>query len=395
MLAALLVAAPLLLALAGPAVATTGAPGGDDHGGGPAAVPAGGLAQQSFDADAVVLDVDVDADGTAAWTVRYRLDIGTQNRSEAFESLRADIRQNTSAYVADFRSRIRQTVAAAENATGRPMSATNFSVRTRTEQLSESGFVTYAFRWTGFAAVDGEVLRAGDAVGGLFLDERTTLSLSFPADRAVRSVTPEPTRREEAAVVWTGRRSFDADEPRLVVGPPRSGLPQWLPLVGIGALLVGLGGGLAYVLRGRDTGEAEHTDTPAGATPPTTEDADATGAGDGAQEAAAGDTGAEPDDGSEEEQPADQEDRPPAELLSNEERVVRLLEDRGGRVKQQDVVSALDWTEAKTSQVVTDMREAGDVEVFRIGRENVIKLPDAELTDGESGDGEDGAGTTD
>jgi len=67
---------------------------------------------------------------------------------------------------------------------------------------------------------------------------------------------------------------------------------------------------------------------------------------------------------------------PPPELLSNEERVLRLLEDRGGRIKQQEVVSELEWTEAKTSQVVSGLREDGAIDVFRIGRENVLALPE-------------------
>jgi len=68
-------------------------------------------------------------------------------------------------------------------------------------------------------------------------------------------------------------------------------------------------------------------------------------------------------------------DGPPAELLSNEERVLRLLEENGGRMKQQQVVQELDWTDAKTSQVVGTLREQDDVEVYRIGRENVLALP--------------------
>lgn len=46
------------------------------------------------------------------------------------------------------------------------------------------------------------------------------------------------------------------------------------------------------------------------------------------------------------------------------------------RIKQQEVVAQLDWTEAKTSQVVSGLREDEDIEVFRIGRENVLSLPD-------------------
>jgi uncharacterized membrane protein len=45
-------------------------------------------------------------------------------------------------------------------------------------------------------------------------------------------------------------------------------------------------------------------------------------------------------------------------------------------VKQQEIVSGLEWTEAKTSQVVNAMHEDGRIEKFRIGRENVVKLPE-------------------
>ncbi|PSQ38552.1 hypothetical protein BRD10_03900, partial [Halobacteriales archaeon SW_12_71_31] len=64
-------------------------------------------------------------------------------------------------------------------------------------------------------------------------------------------------------------------------------------------------------------------------------------------------------------------------------------ERRGGRVRQQEIVEALDWTEAKTSQVVSGMREEGTIEGFRLGRENVLTLPDEDLPPADGGDGGD------
>ncbi|WP_423751014.1 helix-turn-helix transcriptional regulator [Salinirarus marinus] len=66
------------------------------------------------------------------------------------------------------------------------------------------------------------------------------------------------------------------------------------------------------------------------------------------------------------------------DLLSNEERVLKFVEERGGRVKQQEIVQAFDWTEARTSQILRDLRDDGELEGFRLGRENVLKLPDDE-----------------
>jgi uncharacterized membrane protein len=68
--------------------------------------------------------------------------------------------------------------------------------------------------------------------------------------------------------------------------------------------------------------------------------------------------------------------QPDPSLLSNEEQVMQLLEENGGRMKQQTIVEELDWTDAKTSKVVSGMREEGTIESFRIGRENVLTTPE-------------------
>ncbi|MFC7135696.1 helix-turn-helix transcriptional regulator [Halobaculum litoreum] len=64
--------------------------------------------------------------------------------------------------------------------------------------------------------------------------------------------------------------------------------------------------------------------------------------------------------------------------MSPHERVVRLVEGNGGRMKQADVTEELGWSAARTSQVVGDLRDDGTVESFRLGRENVLRLPEAD-----------------
>jgi hypothetical protein len=66
------------------------------------------------------------------------------------------------------------------------------------------------------------------------------------------------------------------------------------------------------------------------------------------------------------------------ELLSDEERVEALLERNGGRMRQADIVKETDWSDAKVSQLLSRMADEGSVEKLRLGRENVISLPDAE-----------------
>jgi uncharacterized membrane protein len=64
--------------------------------------------------------------------------------------------------------------------------------------------------------------------------------------------------------------------------------------------------------------------------------------------------------------------------MRNEERVLREIADRGGRVKQQELVSALGWSDAKVSRTVSTLREQGAVEGFRLGNENILSLSTAD-----------------
>jgi hypothetical protein len=119
--------------------------------------------------------------------------------------------------------------------------------------------------------------------------------------------------------------------------------------------------------RGEPDGPADEPDADAGET---AESGDSDDAGDGTSASAA---------------PIDDD------LLSNEEQVLRLVEANGGRMKQKQVAEELDWTAAKTSQVVTGLRDEGDLDGFRLGRENVLSLPDYDATtDDAETDGDDG-----
>jgi hypothetical protein len=322
----------------------------------------GGPAQQRIDADTVSLRVSLQAEGTATWEVTYRLELADRNATEAFESLRTDIDADPGPYIDRFESRMRRAMWTAENATGREMSVGNASVEARVESLpqGEYGVVVYRLDWAGFAAADGGTLRAGDAIDAFFLDSRTSLTVAWPDGGRLVDHEPTATAVENGSLTWEGRRDFGPGEPRIAVSAspatgetPGAGGPPLFPLAVVVAIVLATGGWLS-VRRGR-------TD-------------------DRSMEARA--------DAAAESSPA--EGRPPPELLSNEEHVLGLLEGHGGRLKTQQVAAELDWTDAKTSQVVSGLREAGELDSFRLGRENVLTLPAVSL-EGDAGDGE-GAG---
>ena len=339
------------------------------------------LTQVDVETDSTSLNVDLQADGDAAWEIVYRIELDDENTTQAFESLAADVEANTSTYLGPFRDRMERTVAAAENVTGRGMAVENVTVDTRRESQPqvEYGVLVYRFEWTNFGVVDGERIEAGDAIDQFFLDSETTLHVTWPDGYSLASATPETTRSSASEAVWEGQRDFDAGEPRVVLAPQTatatggaggtgdgaggdtggngdtgdsSGLSTII-LLAVGALI--LASGVWFFARRNETATQSGTD--AGAV-------SETGDGGSGEAAAAAER---------------ESDGPPPELLSNEERVLQLLEDNGGRMKQKQVAEQLDWTAAKTSQVVGDLRDEDRLESFRLGRENVLTLPDVEI----------------
>lgn len=315
---------------------TSGIPSIDGEAAGSTASVAAQTETDGVTPDTVVMDVEVHENGTATWEVVYRTRLDDPETTAAFESLQSDVENNSTEYSDQFARRMTDTIAGAERATGREMSGENFDVRAETRQFPQRyGIVVYSFRWTGFAAVSDDELRIGDALSGLPLDEKTRLLVTWPEEYEPTTIRPTPDQERTAAAVWTGPMEFASNEPRIVVSPPGAGTPEipWVLVAAALGVLALVGGGLAagwWLYRRRDGDDGERTD------------------------------------------------RPPEDLLSNEERVIRLLERQGGRVKQKAIVDELGWTEAKTSQVVGSLREQGEIESFRLGRENVLALPQEE-----------------
>jgi hypothetical protein len=409
----------LLVALA-VVSAVVGAAGATEH------APAPGAAQlgdEGIEPDGVLLRADLRSSGDARWTVEYRVRLNDENTTAAFESLRADVEANETAYTSTFADRMSATARAAENATGREMGVENVSVRATRQQLpQEYGVVTYRFDWTGFAVAEGESLEAGDALAGLFLDRQTTFVVAWPEGYATTAVQPTPDERRDDAVVWVGPTDFGDGEPAVSLS---TGAAE----TGSGGSGVGTASGDETGATGGDDGESGDEATGGGSSflvaaggalllvvaaiavvlwrrsqeaSRAGVDADSgsvatVGTGDGSEavaeatatgaESADADTGDDEAVEAAEEAEADETEADEGtpdpwedELLSNEERVLALLEHNAGRMKQQAVAAELDWSDAKTSQVIGKLRDAEEIETFRIGRENVVALPGSGLS---------------
>ncbi|MFC6826822.1 helix-turn-helix transcriptional regulator [Halopelagius fulvigenes] len=345
-----------------------------------------------------VMRVALRADQSAKWRVEVRYQLNDENETRAFEKIGREYERGESDVGVDA-DLFRNIAAQASDTTGREMEIRNatydYSVNDGTGTLSMS------FVWTNFLKEgEGRSLRLGD----VFLvpsdqSESTPTWLSLmgenqrmiihPPEGYTTNTTSIPVKQQSNAIILEGPSDFNDDE-RLVVTYRQTARErfEWPLYLGGGAVvLVALAVGAAVVLRSRRDGGADApanaTDgsRPGGATAATNGGTPAGGAvpaGDSDEngDAVAGPIDPGPGDGGN----AD-EDEVDVSLLSDEERVEYLLEQNGGRMKQANIVKETGWSDAKVSQLLSAMADDGRVTKLRLGRENLISLPDGDGTE--------------
>jgi len=386
-LPSLLLSVALLLSLLAPATVLGAAAGGD-------ATPADARAAaappvtalQGFEADRTSFRITVYENGSAEWLFRYEKSLNASER-EAFEAFAREFNDNETELFVNFRKRARWLTDNGSQATGREMSATNFRREARTEGLDPQqqalGVVEMSFRWEGFAVVadDGRV-EAGDVFqGGLYIGPNQAVIYEAGPNLSFVSAEPADDRAisgdslaESDSVTFEGETSFRDQRPSAEFrtadvtpvttttatdGTASGGDPGLMLPVGALVVVVLLGGAAAVAYR---SGAFWSSGDDGGAAAGSADDAG--GVGGASAETSAAPVGV-----------------PEADLLSDEERVIDLLEDNGGRMKQVDIVEATDWSKSKVSMLLSDMEEAERISKLRVGRENIVSLtghePDA------------------
>ena len=328
-----------------------------------------------------VITVRLDSSGDAKWTITRRFNASSEEEREAFGELAN--RYDSGRMTAPWLDTVRAANDAAENATGRQMDVTD--VRKSSDVKNTT--LTLGFTWTNFAREGANHFVVDDAFNtthGTWLDGLTgdqVLVIELPKGYGVLSAPTgaQVSYDEYTRVRWEGPRQFepgymqveysgDASRPNSFAIPDLESL-IWGGFFVLGLVVVG-----AYVISQRQDGlpsppiaTGDGTDDPSMDAPPDepTGDVDA-------QRTTAG---------SVEPVPEAQTDDVDEELLSDEERVERLLESNGGRMKQANIVKETGWSNAKVSQLLSAMAEEGTIDKLRIGRENLISFPDEDVTD--------------
>jgi len=347
--------------------------------------------------------INVSADGDARWTIESRYHLETEEDVERFEEYADAVSggERDIALEGGYDVTVFETARAqAESATDREMSIDDDGWADprieATDDDHEVGVIAYGFEWSNFAAVDGNRLHLGDvfwADGETWLptladDQR--LVIEPPANYGFED---PPIGTQNGALVWDGPYVFAEGELEVTFlegamgngtgnGAGADGLfpaPTILSALGLLVLLALVGGG-GYLLATRyPPSELFGTDDET-----RTELEYEEGAADPAGSADPGSDLEEPredSDGVDEPDLEAPEEEIDPELLSDEERVHRLLAENGGRMKQARIVEETGWSNAKVSQLLSAMDDDGEIDKLRIGRENLITLPEVDPTE--------------
>jgi len=404
-LALAVLAAMVVVAATAPATATAPAPANPDID-----TDSTGIATVQSETpprDGTALVVQLQPNGDARWSAVTAFELENESDRAAFDDLARRYERGDADVGFDITTFRRANRAA--NATVNRSMTIRAVERNATvvegENGTATGHLTLNFTWTDFARGTDGRLRFGSAFNtseGTWLPGLAagqTLEVRPPQGYGVFTATTTP---RAGVLRWEGPATFEPgdvaatyerngaptptptpgsptptpDSPTPTPGSPLPG--ELLVIGGVGGLLL-VGAVLLVLRRRRDddddgpapTGPGDGTD--GGAAAGEAGDAQA-GAADGADATAASGAATAGGDGTDEAETD-------TELLSDEERVERLLERNGGRMKQANIVSETGWSNAKVSQLLSAMDEADRIDKLRIGRENLISFPDEDVTE--------------
>lgn len=330
---------------------------------------------QEFDDRA--FEVTIHENGSATWTSKYEraLDADDDEGDEvqAFEDWADEFESENTSLYRGFQYMAENLTESGVESSGREGAATNFEREAYVDQEgisqtgNNTGVVEMSFVWEGFGAVDDDgTVRVGDVFDEWVLLEDQRLTVSTADALEFQSVQEDGRYNRESLenankVTWSGEIEFIPGEPRIVLDNTEESneggflssfetfedgtISPLVAIIVIIAVLIGAGTFVRY----RDTDDESGGSTVEEEPRPT--------------EAAASVNNTEPT-----------EELQKTELLTDEDRVVNLIEENGGRMKQVQIVDETGWSKSKVSMLLSEMEDSGTISKLRVGRENIISL---------------------
>ena len=323
-----------------------------------------------FETPSTEFVINLQTDRSAEWVVTVEYELETESHREAFESIAAEFEAGSAPEGGLSVDLYENMAGFASQETDREMEITNVE---RTSSIDDdTGRLTLSFTWSEFLereeVDDEERLIFNDALDSpddgtwlASLGEHQELRITTPGGYAITSANVP---FSDNTVTIEGPHTFDRDDHvRIILERSSFAGVAWELLAAAAVVAAAIIGG-AFLLRRRD---AESTEATAAGEPtpqPSTEPTET-------------ETPPEPEGPETPAEPTED-----LSLLADDERVLRLLEANGGRMRQAEIVSETKWSDAKVSQLLSSMADDDRITKLRIGRENLISLPDVDALDG-------------
>lgn len=352
------------------------------------------MLSETQDFDTTTFEITVHEDGSATWTFQHvhYFDENDSEEREAFEEFADEFESEETDLYERFTDQAERMAESGDDATEREMNATDFErSATIEDSFGERGIVEMSFTWEAFAETDGDTVEVGDVFENMYIGQSQSIVIVAEDDLVFQHVEPDDevehshsSLENASAVQWSGEQQFLDGNPRAVLAPEDADTSgsggdgtdpgtsalidseetPWELALGLLFALAISAGALWYYRQGdgfpRDDGDsasppsaqtserlrAEPTDPPAETTAAVQSSHDS----------------------------ADPEPVSSDEFLTDEDRVMKLIRENGGRMKQVNIVDETGWSKSKVSMLLSEMEDEGAISKLRVGRENIISL---------------------
>ncbi|MBO3769991.1 MAG: MarR family transcriptional regulator [Thermoproteota archaeon] len=159
-------------------------------------------------------------DSSATWIVKLSTPLLSEEDKKDFEEFMKNADRES--MLSSFKSTIENIVNRASLITGRPMLPKDFNLEIDFGGgiIKQLGIIEYRFTWVGFSLKTLDKIEVGDVFEGgfyLFSDEVLEIDYSELAENYfLEMVSPHPSKEESSKVTWFGKLDFSDCEPRLV-----------------------------------------------------------------------------------------------------------------------------------------------------------------------------------
>ncbi|THE65260.1 hypothetical protein D8Y22_08635 [Salinadaptatus halalkaliphilus] len=345
-----------------------------------------------------IIRINVSETGDAHWSVETRFRITDDEDEALFDEYATDVvtgdrdveyDRATFEAIVDLASQSTDREMAVENAGWDDPEIVEPAEDVEYEDDVRIGVISYSFTWTNFATVDDQRIHVGDAFEHPDTGEMWLPTL-YDDQRLVIESPPNYALETATQLSWDGPHQFESGDLEIVFVDAGSSTPtfaSWWPIAGFLGLLIAVGAYAGYrILQGTSdfeqlTARLPEAVGPTDSQPNTETDPEAATDASGSRADPAPDDSATDQTGTRIEFDEEIDDDIDPELLSDEERVHRLLKQNGGRMKQANIVTETGWSNAKVSQLLSQMDDDDEIEKLRIGRENLITLPEVDPTE--------------